>query len=350
MALCSKKSTKYQKIYLKDGQKSVELIVNKLNNEARLRHQNDCLQLKYYIQLWRAQNPEYRSPEIFDSLKANFSFPLETMASYDNDKNKATDRNQGHCRSTKTGSYEIRDSGFINSSNRKSRDFDGGLSFLDRNNELVDSRAWGHLVQNNIDGKISKLQLECKGEDTWLKNVEDYNSLYNFVKNWEENNQDYISEFSCSHSDNSASKVCKTDSQINCNTSPRSDKKDVNNVQLNIMGNSGYDAQNSGDESDNLNDRVVNNVVHIECTNNGKKNCKNDFLSDKYGTESRDTEIDKSDKNYDEVLFYYSSNKDINDCDHEFKKNLKQKSQNFFNNNSKIQDRYKSNASNKVSN
>ena len=97
----------------------------------------------------------------------------------------------------------------------------------------------------------------------WLKyfhkNGEDYNLLYNFVKNWEENNQDYISEFSCSHSDNSAS---KTDNQRNCNVSQKSDRKSLNNDQLDIMGKSGYDVQNSDDENDHFNDRINNNIAH----------------------------------------------------------------------------------------
>merc|ERR1711976_246833 len=99
--------------------------------------------------------------------------------------------------------------------------------------------------------------------------------------------------------------------------------------------------------NDQMDEKVVNNIVHYECTNNRKKSPKNYFLDGRFGEESRDTEIDK---NYDEVLFYYSSNKDMNEKETEFKKNLKLKSQKFFSKNVNLQDRYKSNASNKEEN
>lgn len=276
------------------------------------------------------------------------------MASFDREINKSPDNDKSNRKSLKNDLQEHNDSGIINTSYKKSKGTNGELSFLQKNNESSDHKNLDHLILNGTDGKISKLELECKGEDTWLKNSEDYNLLYTFVKNWEENNQDYISEFSCSHSDNSNSRVCDTDNKRNCPTSPRSGdcneaNEENNNEPLDIMGQSGYKDNESVHNENNANNDVIENIVHYECTNNGKKIYKNDFLSEKYGEESGDTEIDE---NYDEVLFYYSSNKEKIICDHEekLKLGIRIKSNKFFSKNNHLEDRYKSSTSNKVSN
>jgi hypothetical protein len=52
-------TTIFLKIELKGENKTVELSVNS-KREARLKHQNDILLLKYYIQLFRTYNPDYK--------------------------------------------------------------------------------------------------------------------------------------------------------------------------------------------------------------------------------------------------------------------------------------------------
>jgi hypothetical protein len=206
-------TTIFLKIELKGENKTVELSVN-AKREARLKHQNDILLLKYYIQLFRTYNPDYRSraqsrPITNDSIAVKATTPLDSMTSYELEQNfyisefNTYGRKKPPHKHFKNSSdnpqefysYDLSQNLTHYHSNMHLRPLDHNTTeFINPTPMTTERGSWGYLV---LPGPHPiRLEIELSGIEASLKRLEDYDVLYDYVKNWERNNQDYISDFS----------------------------------------------------------------------------------------------------------------------------------------------------------
>jgi hypothetical protein len=221
-------TTIFLKIELKGENKTVELSVN-AKREARLKHQNDILLLKYYIQLYRTTHPDYRSraqsrPITNDSIAVKATTPLDSMTSYELEQNFFISEFNTYGRKKPTHkhfknssdnppefySYDLSQNLTRNHSGNNLRPMDHNTTeFINPTPITTERGSWGYLV---LPGPYPiRLEIELSGIEAYLKRIEDYDVLYDYVKNWERNNQDYISDFSSRSDCSGGSRAIGTD-------------------------------------------------------------------------------------------------------------------------------------------
>lgn len=179
----------FLKIDLKGENKTVELSVNP-KREARLKHQNDILLLKYYIQLFRTHNPEYLEsrPVTNDSMAVLGTTPVDSMTSHEIEQNfyisefntygrkKNTQKhfkNQSESPLPEFYDYDNPQGVQKNSSSKNMHTFDHNTTeFMNPTPIATDRGCWGYLVLPGPNPM--KLEIERAGIEAWLKNIEDY--------------------------------------------------------------------------------------------------------------------------------------------------------------------------------
>ena len=189
----------FLKVDLYSDSKSVEL--NEIDtNVFKMKSSNDYVQLQYYLELW------LKKKQLKDGVHGDINVAIEDSDEEPKEANYVKPPKAPQSAHQINIKAEINNGNAVNNCMTPKKEKSVELSsdgkkkggcLTDRGEASkgkVDSFP-GSLQIEMPDGTMQYLELDYMGIESWLRSEEDQQKLLDYLKDWEKNNNDYISEF-----------------------------------------------------------------------------------------------------------------------------------------------------------